>query len=73
MVKLYDTVIMKKGGRHAAIIEINDNGGTKPPIYLVEIVDEEKPEDAEAEDVVFWCEREDFTECNFWGRQRSRI
>lgn len=62
MVKLYDTVIMKKGGRHVAIIEIDDNGGTKPPIYLVEIVDEEKPKDAEVEDVVFLVRERRFYE-----------
>lgn len=62
MIRLYDTVIIKKSGKHAAIIEIDDDGGTKPPIYLIEIVDEEKPEDAKVDDVVFWCEREDFKE-----------
>lgn len=68
MVKMYDIVIMKKSGKHAAIIEIDDDKGTKQPIYLVEIIDEEKPEDAKVEEVVFWCEREDFTEDNAKGR-----
>lgn len=59
MLKLYDKVIIKKTGNHGNIIEIDDDNGTKPPIYLVEIVDDEKPVGAEITDVVFWCESED--------------
>lgn len=56
MIKLYDTVVIKATGQHAAVIEIDDAGGTKAPVYMVEIIDEEKPEGADLRDVVFWCD-----------------
>ena len=45
MFKKYDTVIVKKTGSKATIVEIDDDGGRKPPSYLVEIID--KPDDAD--------------------------
>jgi len=54
MLKLYDTVVIKSTGKNAVIIEIDDDKGTKPPIYLVELVD--KPLGASVADVVFWCD-----------------
>ena len=56
MKKLYDQVVVKKTGKHANIIEIDDDGGTKPPIYLVEICDSEKGDFDDINEVVFWCE-----------------
>lgn len=54
MLKLYDTVKVKKTGADAVIIEIDDNDGNSPPIYLLELVD--KPDNADYSDVIFWCE-----------------
>lgn len=53
MMKKYDKVRIKKTGAVGAIIEIDDDNGKKPPIYLIEIID--KPASAKIEDVVFWC------------------
>lgn len=58
MIRLYDTVKVKKSGEKAAIIEIDDNNGMSPPIYLLEIIN--KPDDASFDDVIFWCEEDDF-------------
>ena len=52
--KKYDKVKIKKTGAVGAIIEIDDDNGTKPPIYLIEIID--KPVNAKIEDVVLWCD-----------------
>ncbi|MGN1133328.1 MAG: hypothetical protein ACI4RN_02620 [Oscillospiraceae bacterium] len=60
MLKLYDTVIVKKNNVKAAIIEIDDNNGKSPPIYLVEVID--KPDNAAVNDVIFWCEESDLNE-----------
>ncbi len=61
MFKLYDKVTINNTGNHGNIIEIDDDNGTKPPIYLIEIVDEEKKAGAEITDVVFWCESDEIT------------
>lgn len=62
MIKLYDMVTVLKTGKHGAVVEIDDDGGTKPPIYLVEVLDKEKPVDADVEDVVFWCDYDEIQE-----------
>lgn len=45
-----------------AVIEIDDAGGTKAPVYMVEIIDEEKPKGADLLDVVFMCDYSDIEE-----------
>ena len=42
MIKLYDKVLVTKKNKHGNVIEIDDDNGTNPPIYLIEIVDSEK-------------------------------
>ena len=59
--KLFDIVKINKTGNKAAIIEIDDENGIKPPIYLVEIVDDEKSKNAKLSDVIFWCDSDDFS------------
>lgn len=54
MFKLYDQVKIKKDGRMAHIIEMDDDGGTKPTIYLLEI--DKKPKDSKPSDVIIWVE-----------------
>ena len=54
MIKLFDTVKVKKSGALASVLEIEDDGGKKPPVYLLELV--EKPSGAEPDEVVFWCD-----------------
>ncbi len=68
MIKKYDTVVVKATGKHAAVIEIEDDEGTKPPIYLVEVVDEEKPEHASLTDVVFWCDHTEIEKINLTAK-----
>lgn len=53
----YDTVLVKKTGQKACIVEIDDNNGMDVPIYMVEVID--KPDDADVSDVLFWCDRSD--------------
>lgn len=54
MLKAYDAVKIKSTGKLAHIIETDDDGGTKPTIYLVELDD--KPKGASVSDVVRWCD-----------------
>ena len=56
MIKLYDKVLIKKKNKHGNVIEIDDGNGTKPPIYLIEIVDSEKGINDKEEDFIFWCD-----------------
>ena len=53
----YDKVKIKKTGKHGAIVYIDTDGGTKPPIYFVEINQEEKTE-CDEENMI-WCEEEE--------------
>lgn len=57
MIKLYDEVKIKKNGKIANVVEIDDNDGKSVPIYLIELQD--KPNGADVSDVVFWCEAEE--------------
>ena len=50
----YDSVKIKKSGKHGVIVYIDTDGGTKPPIYLVEIDQKEKTE--HEEENMIWCE-----------------
>lgn len=50
----YDKVKIKKTGKHGMIVSIDTDGGTKPPIYFVEIDRAEKTE--HDEENMFWCE-----------------
>ena len=56
-VKLYDRVKLVKDGRAGNVVEIDDDNGKRPPIYLVEI--EDKPEDADLADVIIWCDADE--------------
>lgn len=53
----YDKVRIKKTGKHGTIVYIDTDGGTKPPIYFVEIDQEEKTE--RDEENMIWCEEEE--------------
>ena len=57
MFGMCDTVRIKVTGEKAEIIEIDDNNGTCPPIYLCELC--EKPDNAGLTDVVKWFEAEE--------------
>ena len=59
MIKLYDKVLVTKKNKYGNVIEIDDDNGTKPPIYLIEIVDSEKGINDEVEDVIFWCDEDE--------------
>lgn len=69
MIKLFDTVMIKTIGKKATVLEIDDDNGTKPPSYLVEIQD--KPLNASLSDVVFWCGWDEIQEVKFDGRSNS--
>lgn len=49
----YDNVTVKKSGKKGTIVYIDTDGGTKPPIYFVEIEQEEKTGNFK-EDMI-WC------------------
>lgn len=57
MFRMYDTVRIKVTGEKAEIIEIDNNNGTCPPIYLCELC--EKTDNAKLTDVVKWFEIEE--------------
>ncbi len=57
MLKIYDKIIVKKTGNEGSIIEIDDDNGTKPPIYLIVLT--VKSSDANLNDVVFWCDADE--------------
>lgn len=59
MIELFDKVLVTKKNKHGNVIEIDDDNGTKPPIYLIEIVDSEKGINDEVEDVIFWCDEDE--------------
>lgn len=62
MLKLYDTVIVKKSNVKGAVVEIDDNDGNSPPVYLVEVID--KPDNSSVSDVIFWCEESEIKKAN---------
>lgn len=57
MFGLYDTIRIKSTGEKASVIEIDDNNGKSPPIYLCEI--NEKPDNSKLSDVVRWLEADE--------------
>lgn len=57
MLKLYDEVRVKSTGQIANIVEIDDNKGQSPPVYLIEMRD--ISDDMEIEDVIKWVEQSD--------------
>ncbi len=60
MIKAYDKIKVKSTGKLGTVIEIDDNGGTDVPIYLVELDD--KPKNADVTDVVKWYEHSEIEE-----------
>lgn len=54
MIKLYDTVKIKKSGKLGVVVDIDNNNNTSPDIYLIELV--ENPENFDLRDVLFWCD-----------------
>lgn len=53
----YDKVKIKEIGKHGVIVCIDTDGGTKPPIYFVEIDQAEKTE--HDEENMIWCEEDE--------------
>lgn len=57
MLAEYDKVKIKKTGKKGTIVFIDTDGGTKPPIYFVEIDQEEKT--GEGKEDMVWVETEE--------------
>ncbi|MBS6645875.1 MAG: hypothetical protein KH366_20050 [Clostridiaceae bacterium] len=57
MFKLYDKVKIKRSGKTGFVVLIDDDKGRKPPIYFIEISQEEKL-DSDEENLI-WLEEED--------------
>ncbi len=54
MIRLYDKVRIRSTGKTGFVVETDDDGGTRPTIYLVEL--EHKPADADITEVIIWCD-----------------